>query len=236
MLALRAVGSSLAQVYAHVTMSLLANVIAVFLSLPVLFVIAVLALSTRSLGIFPLGIALFLGILPNPALCGVQHVARALAQDDLVRLSDAWGGFRAYWQPTLVIWLLAAPISLVIFFNIVFYARLAGAGSGPGLIWVVLIVIWLNLLLFWFALHLYVFPLLQEQEVKRLFLIYRNAALIVVARPVATVMISTFWLALLVLTSFTGFVAMFGLTLGALIQQNACRRILATFQESHRPH
>ena len=57
-------------------------------------------------------------------------------------------------------------------------------------------------------------------------LAYRNAAVIMLSRPVASVTVSLVWLGALVFTSATALAAVIGLALAASIQQNTLRLFL----------
>ena len=89
-----------------------------------------------------------------------------------------------------------------------------------------LFLVWVLLLLFWLGIHLYVSPLLLAQSEARVLLAYRNAAVIMLSRPVASVLVSLVWLAALVFTSTTALATVIGLALAAAIQQNAFRLVV----------
>ena len=207
---------------------MVANVVAVVLALPLLIVLGLVSYGAGSFAGLSLGIALLVGVLPNPVMSGLQFVARELANGDIVMLSDQWDGFRRYWAITLRAWLLSVAVTIVIVANITFYAS---AGLPP-LLSVPLRLAWLYVLLLWLAIHLYVFPLLLEQEVKRIVLAYRNALVMTVSRPGFAVVVAPLWLLLLSLASATGLVTIIGLALGAAIQQTAAARLLPTFPTS----
>ena len=57
-------------------------------------------------------------------------------------------------------------------------------------------------------------------------LAYRNAAVIMLSRPVASLTVSLIWLGALVFTSATALATIIGLALAASIQQNALRLLL----------
>jgi hypothetical protein len=89
-----------------------------------------------------------------------------------------------------------------------------------------LFVAWTLILLLWLGVHLYVAPLLLAQAEARVLLAYRNAAVIMLTRPVASLTVSVIWLGVLVFTSFTALATIIGLALAASIQQNALRLLL----------
>lgn len=235
-LALRAVGSAIAQIYSHVTVFLVGNVIAIILSIPLLLLLGVLGWVTRSFSIIPLGIAFLIGVLPNPCTGGMQFVAHELAGRQYITWRDYLEGLQRYFQAALMLWLVSLGVSVVIIGNVVFCLSALGNGvSLPHPIALPLLTVWLMIFAVWVSAHLYVFPLLLEQEIKKTMLVYRNALLMVLARPRATIVIVPIWLALLLLTSATGLATIIGLGLSAAIQQNATAKLLPTFQMSPAP-
>jgi hypothetical protein len=89
-----------------------------------------------------------------------------------------------------------------------------------------LFVVWTLILLLWLGVHLYVAPLLLAQVEPRALLAYRNAAVMMLSRPVASLNASLIWLGALVFTSATALATIIGLALAASIQQNALRLLL----------
>lgn len=230
-LALRALGSALVQVYTHFASSVIANLVAIVLSIPVLVVVLAFSYGIRSFGLVPLGVALFIGVLPNPATCGVQYIAHELANGEILSASDQWSGLQRYWAVALRTWLASVPITILIFLNLVFYGRLAAGTSSFRMIAGPVELLWLAVFLFWIALHLYVFPLLLAQEARRLLTTYRNATVLALGRPVFTLTLVPLWLAILFLCAATGLATIIGLAVGAAIQQNALARLLPTFPQ-----
>ena len=227
----RAIGSAFRQVLTHITASLLANVMATLLSAPLIFVVGALAYGSRSLSIIPLGVALLVGVLPNPCTAGLHAVAEEFATTGYATFSEHWDGLRAYFVPALKAWLFSLVVTTLIVANLVFYIRAIGTTSGvlhsvsPGLL-----LAWALVFVFWIALHLYFFPLIVVQEVKNLRLVYRNAFMMVLARPGVTGCVVPIWLALLLVCSTTGLISFIGLVLCAGIQHTTTARLLPTFQ------
>ncbi len=89
-----------------------------------------------------------------------------------------------------------------------------------------LFLVWALLLLFWLGVHLYVAPLLLAQEEARVLLAYRNAAVLMLSRPVASWTVTFIWLGVLVFTSATALATIIGLALAVFIQQNTFRVLL----------
>jgi hypothetical protein len=197
------------------------------LSLPIVLVLIVVAFFVHSLSVVPLGIALLVGALPNPACMGLQTLTRELAHGHDSDFGEQWHGLRTYWRVALRAWLMAAAITIICGLNAAFYAtQAANAGTSLHAVAVPLFVAWTLILLLWLGVHLYVAPLLLAQAEARVLLAYRNAAVIMLSRPVASLTVSVIWLGVLVFTSTTGLATIIGLALAASIQQNTLRRLL----------
>jgi hypothetical protein len=226
-LGFQAVGSSCYQVFSHLAQSFGANLLAMLLSLPIVLVSIVVAFFVHSLSVVPLGIALLVGALPNPACMGLQTLTRELARGHDSDFGDQWQGLRTYWRVALRAWLIAAAITITCALNAAFYAtQAANAGSSLHAVAAPLFVAWTLILLLWLGVHLYVAPLLLAQAEARVLLAYRNAAVIILSSPVASLTVSVIWLGVLVFTSATGLATIIGLALAASIQQNTLRRLL----------
>ena len=224
---IRAVGSSCYQVFSHLALSFGGNVLAMLLSLPIVLVSVVAAYAFHSLSLVPLGVALLVGALPNPACMGLQTLTRELARGDTANLREQWQGLRMYWRVTLRAWLIAAAISITCVLNMAFYGtQAADPAARLHAVAAPLFVVWTLVLFLWLAIHLYVAPLLLAQAEARVLLAYRNAAVTMLSRPVASLVVSLIWLGTLVFTSFTALATVIGLALAASIQQNTFRLLL----------
>jgi hypothetical protein len=225
--AIRAVGSSCHQVFSHLALSFGGNVLAMLLSLPIVLVSVVAAFFLHSLSVVPLGIALLVGALPNPACMGLQTLARELGRGHTPNLREQWQGISKYWRVSLRAWLVAAVITIFCMLNMAFYAaRAVHPATSLHAVAAPLFAVWTLTLFLWLGVHLYVAPLLLAQAEARVLLAYRNAAVIMLSRPVASLTISVIWLGVLVFTSFTALATIIGLALAASIQQNALRLLL----------
>jgi uncharacterized membrane protein YesL len=179
----------------------------------------------------PLGVAFLVGVMPNPCAGGVQFVAHELAGHQFVTWRDYLEGFQRYGRAALTLWLVSVGVSAILVGNILFYAHSLGSGGPvPHGVAVPLLMLWLSAFALWVSAHLYVFPLLLEQELKRARLVYRNALLMVVARPWTTLVVVPIWLALLVISSASGLATFIGLGLCAAIQHNAAAKLIPTFR------
>ena len=226
-LGLRAVGSACYQVFTHFAVSFGGNLLAMLLSLPIVVVVIVVAFFVHSLSVVPLGIAILVGALPNPACMGLQKLGRELAHGEPAEFREQWQAVRTYWRVALRAWLIAAATAIICALNAAFYAtQAAHPASGLHAVAAPLFVVWTLILLLWLGVHLYVAPLLLAQVEPRALLAYRNAAVIMLSRPVASLNASLIWLGALLLTSATALATIIGLALAASIQQNALRRLL----------
>jgi hypothetical protein len=173
MLGLRAIGSALRQVFSRFALSVGGNVTAVLFSIPAIALVVLVASFARSLSYIPLGIAVLVGVLPNPACMGLQALAKAMANGESPDLRDQWGDLRGFWRVALRAWLISTAVTAVCFLNVAFYANQAGSATsnlhgiaGP------LSILWGLLLISWLAIHLYVAPLLLAQESPSVLLAY----------------------------------------------------------------
>ncbi len=218
-----ALGLAFAQVWRYLGTMVLANVTAIVLMLPILVVLVFVAALLRTYSVVAPALIIAIGVLPSPSNAGVQYIAHETANRNPLLWRDQVDGFRRYGLLALRTWLLSVAVTILLLGNAIFYSRLSFIGARVIEIGCVLG------LIFWLALHLYVYPLLLEQEVKRVLLVYRNAALITVAQPLATVVVVLVWLVVLVAASFTGVIGVVGLALCAAIQQNAAAVLLPAF-------
>jgi len=226
-LGLRAVGSACAQVFSHLALSFGGNVLAMLLSLPIVLLVIVVAFVVHSLSVVPLGVAVLVGALPNPASMGLQALAREVAHGRSLDFGEQWQALRTYWRVGLRAWLIAAAIAVICALNVVFYGtQAANRASSLHAVAAPLFLVWALLLLFWLGIHLYVAPLLLAQEEPRVLLAYRNATVIMVSRPLASWTVIFIWLGSLVFTSATALATVIGLALAATIQQSTFRLVL----------
>src|SRR5579884_1309022 len=128
--------------------AILNNVVAVALSLPLLFVLSAFARAT-SLSILPLGAAGLLGILSCPTMTGLQVAVREWGKGEYLPLRAQWDAIRRSWRATLPAWLIGVLVGGILLVNAGFYSRLGATSLGPfaGAI----SVIWLCGFVFWLA-------------------------------------------------------------------------------------
>ena len=233
-LGLRAVGSACRQVFSHLALSFGGNMLAMLVSLPIVLVLIVVAFFVHSLSVVPLGIAVLVGALPNPACMGLQTLARELAHGRAAEFGEQWQALRTYWRVGLRTWLIAAATTIILALNVAFYAtQAANPASRLHAVAMPLFLVWALLLLLWLGIHLYVAPLLLAQDEPRALLAYRNAVVIMLSRPVASWIVVLIWLGVLVFTSATALATVIGLALAASIQQNSLRLSLPNVIAAH---
>ena len=132
-----------------------------------------------------------------------------------------------YWRVSLRAWSIAAAIAIICVLNMAFYAaQAANPSTRFHAVAAPLFVAWTLILFLWLGVHLYVAPLLLAQAEARVLLAYRNAAVIMLSRPVASWTVILIWLGALVFTSTTALETIIGLALAASIQQNTLKRLL----------
>src|SRR5689334_3099856 len=108
LLGLRAAGSACAQVFSRLALSFGGNLLAMLLSLPIVLVVILVAFAVHSLSVIPLGVAVLIGALPNPACMGLQTLARELAHGRDADLGEQWQALRTFWRVSLRAWLISA--------------------------------------------------------------------------------------------------------------------------------
>jgi uncharacterized membrane protein YesL len=187
-----------------------------------ILLISAAAVHLQSLTFGTTVIVVAIAVLPNPATAGVQYVTHELARGEAVFLSDQWDGLRRFSALALRAWLLSLLVTVVILANIALYLRAHFPLALP------LALIWLYILVVWLAALVYVYPLIVEQRVRRVLLVYRNAFIMAASRPMFTIVTLLLWLAVLLLTAGTTGIVVVGLAIGAAIQQNAAAALLPT--------
>jgi hypothetical protein len=158
---------------------------------------------------------------------GLQTLSRELARGDTQNLGEQWQGVRTYWRVSLRAWLIAVAVTIVCTLNAAFWAtQAANTESSLHDVAAPLFLVWAVVLLFWLGVHLYVAPLLLAQDEARVLLAYRNAAVMMLSRPIASWTVILIWLGVLVFTSATALATIVGLALAVFIQQNTFRVVL----------
>ncbi|MCA1670191.1 MAG: hypothetical protein LC793_22970 [Thermomicrobia bacterium] len=209
----------------------MANLIAALLALPGLVLLVPPAFLIRSFATIPVGIVLLFTVLPCPAAIGVQSITRDMVSGEIVMLDVIRPALTAHWRKCLLLWSASIVGTVVLVSGVAFYGHAAATPRFPfHALGIPLTLIWVGMLVFWLSMHLYVFPLFLEQDVKSPLVVYRNAALMVVAKPFFTWSVVVVWLALMLVLAATGLTALVGLVIGAAIQQNAFRRVLPRFK------
>jgi uncharacterized membrane protein YesL len=224
-LAIRVIFSAFSQCVHRIERVVVGTLVAALVGFPIFILAGFVAYGTNSVQIGAIVAAVLFGILPNPANAGMQLMARDLAAGEYLLMPGPFEGVRRFWRPALRFWLIGIPVTAVLGFNSVFYTQVHFPASP------VAEIISLYLLAAWIAAHVYVYPLIIEQEVKSVRLVYRNAFVIVLTHPLFTLQVAAVWLLVLLITSASGVIVAIGLALGASIQQNATARILPTFAE-----
>lgn len=227
MLVVRSLLASLAQVYTHISITLVSSLISLAAYLPFLILLALLTLGVRSILVIPICILVFLGVLPYPGDAASQVIARELATSDLIVNSDAWKGFDGNWQPALRAWLVGIAVTVGLIANVAFYTHLAttpGSLSVPGYALSVAAIAALSV---WITMHFYLYPLLLAMEDPRLLPAYRNALVLIAFYPVTSLAGALVWIVWLAVCSVTGVFFAGGYLVAAAIQQNIFTRLPA---------
>lgn len=175
----KALWAALRDLFDEFFMLIVCNLIWVLISLPAVF-FAYLALLAEA----PLiaGAALLLGVLPaGPATAGLTAISYRVSDGRAIKLADFFAGMREFARQGWAVLGLFVAGMLVIFFNIGFYVGVDNTFGG------LMLGLWVYLIVFWTAMLVYSFPLLFLQQRPDLRSMARNAALMVVGRPVFTI-------------------------------------------------
>jgi hypothetical protein len=170
-----------------------------------------------------------LAVLPMaPATTGLYIIAQRITEGRATSWRVLFAGFREHrmlsWR-VYGLWMLGL---LLIVANVNFYSGMASSLGG------VLVILFLYFLLVWFGLLIYIGPLMLLQEDKRIHVIARNGFLLVLGRPIFT-LITLILMGLLVAVSWLLLILPFVLTFSflplwgfrateALIAEAAARR------------
>jgi uncharacterized membrane protein YesL len=175
---LRALGSSLRDLFDDFLLLIACNLLWALLSLP-LWALAFLLLSA---GIPALAAtAALLGVLPaGPATIALYYVAHRITDGRATKIVDFFGAMRQHARIGIMLTGIALAGLLMILFNLGFYLSVNNAFGGA------MLGLWIYLLVFWLGLMLYAFPLAFLQDQPDLRLIARNAFLMSVGRPIFT--------------------------------------------------
>lgn len=174
----RVLGSALRDLFDDFLLLLICNMIWAALSLPIWW----LAFAAAASGAGALGAILaMLGVLPaGPATAGLIYVAHKVADGRAAKVADYFTGLRTYVRPAWVIAAIWVAGMLVVLFNLSFWF------GAEGIFGALLLGLWLYVLLFWLGGLIYAPALVFLQEQPDLRLVGRNAFLMVMGRPLFT--------------------------------------------------
>lgn len=125
-----------------------------------------------------LTLALFVPIVTGPpALAGLHNLGFYIVNEKRIEFSFFWEGFKDYFLDSWKLVALNVIVCGVLGVDIWFYlVNVRGAWQVVGFVGV-----WL--LLIWALAQLYTFPLLVQQQERKLFLLIKNAILLTLAYP-----------------------------------------------------
>ncbi len=160
--------------YDHIGLLILANLLWILLSLPI--------------------------VTAPAATAGLFHLTARITRREDASLRDLITGFRLFFRPALVIGLVDTAIAIILWINIDFYSHLGGRASIPGMLFAGLI-IWATT--FWILIHAHLFPLLidGERSVRSLF---RKSAILTLHNPAFTIGITIQNISVTVICAMTG--------------------------------
>ncbi len=160
--------------YDHIGLLILANLLWILLSLPI--------------------------VTAPAATAGLFYLASRITRRENPSLRDLLTGFRLFFRPALVIGLVDTAIAIILWINIDFYSHLGGRASIPGMLFAGLI-IWATV--FWILIHAHLFPLLIDGE-RRPRSLFRKSAILTLHNPAFTIGITVQNISVTVICALTG--------------------------------
>jgi len=173
---------------------------------------------------------ILIGVLTGgPAMAGVHRLTNPIAHEKRIEFSYFWEGFKRYylksWQ-ILGLWVGGIVIMVV---NIWFYRMWWQQGTQIAIVPVILF-LWIMVL--WVGIEPYLFPLLLEQEDKRVLLVFKNAVLLTLVNPGFTVLLMVLLGATLLLSVvFPPLLLLATFSLVALVDNRAIVQLVARLEE-----
>ncbi len=117
-----------------------------------------------------------------PVSAGLYYISHRIAHEQRVGADFFKEAVRDFLWPSLRLGVLDVVILITILVNLMFYSRFTN--------WIRLItILWIYGLILWAAAQLYLFPLLFEQQEPKVLTVVRNAAVLVLAQPLFTLVV-----------------------------------------------
>ncbi|MCD6289354.1 MAG: hypothetical protein J7M34_02540 [Anaerolineae bacterium] len=150
---------------------------------PVIAITVLVLPLARSLPSWLVGAAVaVLAVLLAPLTTGLCQIGYRIAYELRVDSSFFKESVREFFWPSVKLGLLNVVILVTIIVNLLFYARFPGTLR-------LITILWIYVLIMWGAAQLYLFPLLIEQQEPRVLMAVRNAAVLVLTRPLFTLIV-----------------------------------------------
>lgn len=122
-------------------------------------------------------------LIPSPGTAGLARMAAISAAGDSPTWEAFSRGFGKHWRLGAGLWVAGVVGSFVLSVNVAFYFAADG--------WLKLVgVPWAYALVYWLALQTYLAPLLVHLNRPRLLDLYRRAALLTLAHPLLTILLT----------------------------------------------
>ena len=194
-----------------------------------LFGVATQRLEAGQLWALLLPLTLIAILAGGPAMAGVHNLTNPIPHEKRIEFSYFWEGLKRYylksWQ-ILALW-VAGIITLAM--NIWFYRMWWQRGTQ---IAVVPVIIFLWVMVLWLGIQPYLFPLLLEQEDKRVLLVFKNAILLALVNPGFTVVLMALLGAtMLISLVFPPLLLLVTLSLVALVDNRAIVQLMVRLEE-----
>jgi hypothetical protein len=156
-------------------------------------------------------------VLLPVSTAGIYYVTNRVAHGKTFHFSDFVEGVRIYWWRAILWLVVNLGVVYLIWVNLWFYSsRLEGPWG------FVVGGVWLALLAFWLVMQLYFWPMLLQLDEPRMFMAWKNSALLILINPFYAFFFVSFTLLVAVISAALVVILIFaGMTIIALLGNNA---------------
>lgn len=165
----------------------------------------------------------------GPALAAVHNLTNPISHEKRIDFAYFWEGFKRYYVKSWGILALWVVVAVTLAANVWFYRMWWQRGTQIALLPVILF-LWIMVL--WLGIQPYLFPLLLEQEDKRVLLIFKNAILLALVNPGFTVLVMALLGATILLSLvFPPLLMLATFSLMALVSNRAIVQLMIRLEE-----
>jgi uncharacterized membrane protein YesL len=168
-----------------------------------------------------MGILILLAL--PPATAAMFHVTNRVARATTFHISDFFVAYKLYWWRSWLWALGNALVAYMIHVDLQFYPQLI-----QNVVGIAIAMFFLFLFAFWLLMQIYFWPMLIQQEKPNILQAWRNAAILVLAKPLYALLIGAFSVLAWYLSARAYFVPMGLITMGlqGVLASNALLTLL----------